>query len=216
MKQINWSDHILNFLAVIIGVTLAFYVSDSADRKRESEELKKILQSFTEELKEDRETYLEYQIPSNEEQSKLIGEVISLIQQKQSDSLAGKIQDALSINSYSPAAVTFNSIVSSGKLDLIADFELRKNISTYYQLLAQEAEARGQIQLEFYMNQILPWIVNETDLLNPDIENLVNDKKLANVLIIYKSFVDNKTDQYRYMTKESEKLLASLNEVIGE
>ena len=80
MKQINWSDHILNFLAVIIGVTLAFYVSDSADKSREKEELRLIVQSFIDELEEDRETYEDYQIPSNEEQSKLIGEVLNFIQ----------------------------------------------------------------------------------------------------------------------------------------
>jgi hypothetical protein len=68
MKQINWSDHILNFLAVIIGVTLAFYVSDNSDRKREKDELEKITRSFISELQDDRETYLEYQIPDNEVQ----------------------------------------------------------------------------------------------------------------------------------------------------
>lgn len=216
MKQINWSDHILNFLAVIIGVTLAFYVSDSADRKRESEELKKITQSFIDELQEDQLTFEDYQIPSNEEQSKLIEEVLYFIQTKNKDSLASKIQDALSINSYSPVGVTFHSIVSSGKLDLFSDFVLRKDISNYYELLSSEAEARGQLQVDFYMDQILPWIVNETDIMNPNMDNLIYDQKLSNILILYKSFIDNKTRHYKEMIKESAQLENKLKELISE
>lgn len=216
MKQINWSDHILNFLAVIIGVTLAFYVSDSADKKRENEELRKVVQSFIDELQDDQETYLEYQIPSNEEQSKLIEEVLYLIKTKNADSLADKIQGALSLNSYNPTGVTFHSIVSSGKLNLFSDFSLREDISVYYQLLSAEAEARGTLQLEFYMDQVVPWIVNETDIMNPSLENLITNKKLSNVLILYKSFIDNKTRHYVYMAKQAEELENSLKKLISE
>jgi hypothetical protein len=216
MKQINWSDHILNFLAVIIGVSMAFYVSDTADRNKQSDELRKITQSFIDELQEDQSTFEDYQIPSNEDQSKLIEEVLYLIQAKNKDSLASKIQDALSINSYSPAGVTFHSIVSSGKLDLFSDFVLRKDISNYYQLLASEAQARAQLQVDFYMDQILPWIVNETDIMNPKMDDVINDHKLSNILILYKSLIDNKTRHYKYMIKECAQLENKLKELISE
>jgi len=216
MKQINWSDHILNFLAVIIGVTLAFYVSDSANRAQQDAELDKIVQSFIDELEEDRETYFDYQIPSNEKQSKLISEAITFIKEKNKDSLAIKLEIALSINSYSPAGITFHSIVSSGKLDLFENFSLRKDIANYYQLLSQEAEARGQLQVDFYMNQILPWIVNETSIMNPDMDEVINDDKLTNILILYKSFIDNKTRHYKYMSKECLTLQEKLKDLLSE
>lgn len=216
MKQINWSDHILNFLAVIIGVTLAFYASDSSDKIKEKHELRKITKSLIDELQEDKETYLDYQIPSNEKQSKLIREVLGLIQLRKTDSLEAKIQEALSINSYNPAGVTFHSVMSSGKLNLFSDFELRENISVYYKLLSQEAEARGRLQLDFYMDQIIPWIVNETDIMSPSVEELIDDRKLTNILILYRSFIDNKTRHYIYMAKEATELENSLKELISE
>lgn len=216
MKQINWSDHILNFLAVIIGVTLAFYVSDNANKSKQDAELENIVQSFIDELEEDKETYLDYQIPSNEEQSKLIGDILALIQEKNVDSLEIKIGKALNLNSYNPAGVTFHSVVSSGKLNLFADFNLREDISIYYQLLAAEAEARGQLQLDFYMDQIVPWVVNNTDILNPSVDELIKDRKLVNLLILYKSFIDNKIRHYVYMAQESEQLGNSLKELISE
>lgn len=216
MKGINWSDHILNFLAVIIGVSMAFYVSDTADKNKESEELENIIQSFIDELQEDRKVYLDYQIPENEQQTKLIWDVLTRIGEKRSDSLPGKIQQSLAINNYSPAGVTFNSLVSSGKLDLLSDFELRKEISTYYQLLSKEAESRGQLQVDFYMDQVLPWIINENDMMNISMSDVMNDTKLSNILILYRSLVDNKTRQYKVIAKESEELEERLKSMYNE
>jgi hypothetical protein len=112
--------------------------------------------------------------------------------------------------------VTFNSIVSSGKLDLLSDFELRKEISTYYQLSAKEAEARGQFQVDFYMDQVLPWIINENDILNLSMEDVMNDKKLSNILVLYRSLIDSKTNQYRVMVKKCEELENKLKSVLDE
>ena len=39
MKSVNWFDHLLNFVAVILGVSLAFYISTRAEKSREKEEL---------------------------------------------------------------------------------------------------------------------------------------------------------------------------------
>jgi hypothetical protein len=35
MKKVDWPNHLLNFIAVILGVFLAFYVSDRAEKRKE-------------------------------------------------------------------------------------------------------------------------------------------------------------------------------------
>ncbi len=200
MKNINWADHLFNFLAVILGVSLAFFVNDNAETKKRQEEYNQVIDSFLEEFRSDLDTYEEYQIPDNKNQLRVISDVLKLINTGQSDSLVEKFSKAISINNYFPSSVTFSSLQSTGKLDLIEDFELRKELSNYHTVLAEEARIRGQIQVDFYMNQLMPWIIKNTDFSNPSVEPL-QDPELKNLLIIYQSFILNKVTHYQFMTK---------------
>ena len=215
MKSINWSDHILNFVAVILGVSLAFFVNDNSERTKRNKEFEEVVQSFLEELKSDRATYIEYQIPDNQDQVRRISEVLLIIENGETDSLSEKFQRAISINNYSPSGVTFSSLTSSGKLDLIKDFQLRKELSNYQTVLSEEARIRGDIQVQFYMNQLMPWLLENIDFTNPSIESL-QDKTLINTLIIYQSLVANKLAHYEYLASRIDSLELKLKNLIPE
>ena len=212
-NKINWADHILNFVAVIVGVSLAFFVNDNSEQKKRKEEYDEAIRSFLEEFEADRSNYVEYQIPSNRNQVDDISDVLLLILNGESDSLAEKFQLAININNYFPSGVTFNSLVSSGKLDLIDDFQLRKELSNYHKVLSEEARMRGELQVEFYMNQLMPWLLKNADFTNPSIESLQN-KNLVNTLIIYQSLVANKVDHYEYLASRIDSLELKLNNLI--
>ena len=76
MKGIDWLTHILNFLAVIAGVFLAFYISDAAEHKKEQKQLSHIINIIIEDLKEDQATFENYQIPINEKQLSAIDRLV--------------------------------------------------------------------------------------------------------------------------------------------
>ncbi|MEM6805558.1 MAG: hypothetical protein AAF696_29445, partial [Bacteroidota bacterium] len=80
MKRINWPDQILNFIGVILGVLLAFYITEIAENSKEKKEIKEFLTSFIGELDADIEAYDGRGISLNEEQSKVINQVIRNIQ----------------------------------------------------------------------------------------------------------------------------------------
>ncbi|MEQ9403532.1 MAG: hypothetical protein RIM99_08105 [Cyclobacteriaceae bacterium] len=216
MKQINWSDHILNFVAVIMGVSMAFYISSSSERQKEKRELTHILTSLIDELQEDRETFDEYQITSNENQSKALGDVLQRLVSGNTDSLELKFSNAITINNYHPFGVTFKSISYSGKLELIDDFELRTEISNYHELMASEAMLRGEAQYNFFMNQLMPWMIKNTSLVNPDVSKLVGNDELINILILYKSMLDNKLRSYYDLSEAAGTLEEKLNHLLSE
>ncbi|MEM7297548.1 MAG: hypothetical protein AAF391_04705 [Bacteroidota bacterium] len=209
MKQVNWADHIFNFLAVIIGVSLAFFVNDNAARTRESTELNVVIKSFLDELKDDSTVFADYQIPDNEEQSLAIQQVIGMLKSGVEDSLEIKFQKAININGYHPSCVTFNSLASSGKLDLIKDFELRKELAEYHTVYAQEAKWRGEFQVDYYSENLLPWLIKNVDFTDDDTSAL-NDRELINLLLIYDGLISNKVRQYKLLTREAGKLRAKL------
>lgn len=206
MKSINWSDHILNFVAVILGVSLAFYVSKRSEQNKEEEEVNQIVTSLIEELADDRENFTDYQIPFQKEQSGIISDVLNQLMTGELDSLNKKVEAAINVNNYQPNDLTFKSITASGKLDLIKDFEIRKTISNYYEVLAVECSHRNKAQTDFFMDKLIPWIISNTSLVDSNSQVLVNNREFINLLIFYKGFIDNKLRHYEVLVRESEAL----------
>ena len=215
MKQINWSDHILNFVAVIIGVSLAFYVNDSSERRQERRELKKILRSINDELEFDISIYEKGQIAKNKNQSLLLQEVVDMLSQGRQDSLTEKFIQSMNYNSYAPRNVTFNSILASGKLDLIEDFELRKRLTIYHEIRVAETDFWVKKQIDFAENRLVPWVMSNTNFVAPDPDDLKN-QEVINMLIVYKSLIDGKLRQYDRLVNEAELLKENLQKYLDE
>jgi len=64
MPPVNWKDHFINFISVILGVTLAFLINSIASSYKQQQEMKLIVLSILEEIQEDIAAYEEYQIPA--------------------------------------------------------------------------------------------------------------------------------------------------------
>ncbi len=209
MKKINWLDHSLNFVAVIVGVSMAFYIGSSAEEAKQKEETRKILSALIQELDKDILTYTDYQIPNNEDQLEIIQNAQRVIQDKSYDSLGFYIQKAFGFRNFAPQNVTFNSIKSSGKIDLITDFDLRLQMATFYESYVQEASFRGQGQVDFNSLHIVPWMIESTDFTNPDISEL-DMVKISNMLILYRSIIVSKLDQYQKVVDKGIELKEAL------
>ena len=216
MKQINWADHILNFLAVIIGVSLAFYISSSAEKNRKNLEVDAAKQSFIDELISDREVFVDYQIPGNEDQLEALQKIVEMSITGEVDSLDEKFDYLLDINNYAVSSTTFNSLASSGKLSLIRDFELRKAIASYHQGTAEEAEYLGTVQTDFFMLQLIPWISKNTSVIDLNPRETIKNTEFVNLVVIYGSLIKNKVEQYHLIVEKSIALEEALKESMNE
>lgn len=214
MKNINWPDHLINFISVILGVFLAFQIGSLAEKSKDRQERKEILLSFIKDLESDMEAYRELQIPANEEQSTMIGKLLGSIMANNSDSMIQQMSIAVNVQNHSPQSATYNSVVSSGKLALIKDFKAKKRISHYYESLNHESIKQGELQVEFFIGQIIPWMVDNTNMMDVDTDEIAEDTQFANRLLIYKSLIDNKTAQYISIAEASEELQVILKELL--
>lgn len=66
MKRIKWLSHVINFVAVILGVLLGFYINEQARSSDEEKERILLINSMINDLTADIKTYQDYQIPVNE------------------------------------------------------------------------------------------------------------------------------------------------------
>jgi hypothetical protein len=64
-RKINWLNHFFNFLAVILGVYLAFYINERAKMNEDKKEAILLMTSLVDDLEQDIKIYQEYQIPVN-------------------------------------------------------------------------------------------------------------------------------------------------------
>ena len=210
MKNITWLNHLLNFLAVILGVFLAFSINSLAERQKQHKELGEITRSLIEDLEVDRQSYEERVIPSNIEQSENLEQVIKDIVDPES---AVQTTANLGIDNYSPSGSTYLSITSSGKINLIGDLEIRKELSYYYDMLAEESKMKGQLQADFFLNELMSWMIDNTTLLDVQTEDLQGNMAIANMMALYKALIDSKVEHYQRLDSTAIQLKQLLSEI---
>lgn len=214
MTKINWSDHLFNFLAVILGVSLAFIISRKSEISKLESEFNQNIAAILEEVESDIYTFESYQIPDNKTKLTLMKEAIQMIAtQTGGDSINAKMMSFFDVNNYAPTNITINSLISSGRLDLISDFELKKKI-LYYQNLAEELIAQGDFQVSFLMDQITPWFIENSPYFMGKlnyIDHYTGDNSDAIMIFsLHTSFVENKIRKYESALENAKELKGML------
>jgi len=200
MQKVDWLDHVINFLSVILGVSLAFFISNQSEHYKLRQEFQHSAEAMLEEVENDIRNFETYQIPDNKEKLEKMNEALQLVSTNSGgDSIAQKLQIFFDINNYSPSNTTIASLISSGKLDLIDDFELKKMILAY-QSFAQELEAQGEFQVDYLMDRIVPWFIENPNFLIGDQAEVLATQRdntdLVFLLTFYNSFLGNKISKY--------------------
>ncbi|MEO9871679.1 hypothetical protein [Ekhidna sp.] len=214
MKKINWADHLMGFFSVILGVSLAFIISNESERAKEKKDFQLNVVAILEEVESDIHTFESYQIPDNKEKLALMQEAIQLLTLKKGgDSLSEKMAVFFDINNYAPTNITINSLISSGKLDLISDFELKKKILSY-QNSSEELVAQGDFQVSFLMDQVIPWFVSKSEYFTGEksIGEQGGDENSDAIMIfsLYTAFIQSKVSKYEAALEDAKELESML------
>ena len=210
----NYINHLLNFLAVILGVFLAFYISDKAEINQDKKESRMLLESLANEINNDIETYTNYQIPDNENHIENLDKLIVALAEKNIEKINEQLPAIFNLNNYRASASTYSSIKASGKLKLIENFDLRRSISVFYEGVATESKIKGEFQVDFFKTELLPWAISNMDLMEMRLLDDYDKIILKNKIIIYKSLILQKVDSYKMIVEESVKLKAKIDSVL--
>jgi len=214
-KKSNFYNHLFNFLGIIIGVYLAFYLNDRANLKQEKNESIELMKSLIIDLEDDMKTYEDYQIPENIKHQKNIIKLINFLTQNNIDSINYYMPTVFQVENFAPTTSTYNSLTSSGKLSLIKSFAVRKNLSDFYEGTAKESSRKGEFQVEFFTNELLSWVIENVDIENMRLlkgnENIV----FKNKLIIYESLIAQKVESYEMIVERSKELKFQIETAIN-
>jgi len=197
----NWKDHLLNFVAVILGVSLAFVITARSEQAKVEREFSLSAKAILDEVNDDIRTFEEYQIPDNKEKLKQMQIGVDLLSKGiASDSLRPYMMSFFDINNYAPTNIYLSSLISSGKLDLINDFTLKSMLLNYHNF-SDELLAQGDFQVDYLMDRILPWYIDHPEFLTDQFYDgrEIDETDVLEASIIftfYLSFVDGKIAKY--------------------
>ena len=212
--KLNWLNHVFNFLAVILGVYLAFYMNERSAENRDNEERIQLMQSLVSDLTEDIQTYEDYQIPFNVQQQKHVGQLLDMLVKDSLDGIGDALTLVFQVENYTPTTSTYGSMKSSGNLKLINDLSLQKSLSDYYEGTVGESVSKGEFQADYFTNELLTWLTKNVDLVDMSLLKADDLIVLRNKLIIYESLIGQKVRSYEMIVQESKKLKEDIDLIL--
>lgn len=215
MKKINWLDHIANLLVVILGISIAFYLESYKEEKTNAAYEKKYLQSLIKDLETDVEA-----LDTLGYVNKMIANALVKLSNASVDPTASRDSIAsfmLGIQynpPFSPQKTTYESMKSSGQLELISDFELRNQIVEIYEQYYWGTSEYDISLLNHITDFVKPFYMNQVYYIGP---NTINDDFLEsnvfrNIIYSYKYLFQAKMDFYDQVKIQTDSILLKVKE----
>ncbi|MBX2962991.1 MAG: hypothetical protein KF687_10805 [Cyclobacteriaceae bacterium] len=132
-ERIQWRNQIINFIAIVVGVYVAFYLTNQKLENDKGALEQQYIQSMLEDLKTDEQQLTE----STDTLLYYRNMLASLTKHIYSgeipvDSLSEMIQALYVYLPFIPRNNTYQTLVASGSIDIIKDFTLRQQIVELY------------------------------------------------------------------------------------
>jgi len=210
MKDIKWLNHIIELVIVIVGISIAFSINKYSENRKELKREVLFLESFRDEINDDipkLDTVIIKISLIKESLEKLINVIKE--EDKNNDSLKEYINSGIyTIYSHTPKTTTFESLQSSGKLDIIQNFELRKEIINYNGLIEDlefitdwDFKHHNEESLEY-----LPYFISTSN------QDLLNDSKLFALAQIRLFLIETSISRYKEVKEKASELKILLEE----
>jgi hypothetical protein len=197
---LNWTVHIVDLIVVIIGVTIAFAVTNGAENRKGQKEKVVILNAMLSEIEKDMDVFESHQIPVNEKQVAHIARLIYIMDEPDAstDSIQYYFQHGIfPFSNWKITNITFESMKSSGKIDLIYSQELKNSIAQLY--TSRLVQSNFIIELSMNINMdFIDYLTEKIDFANPDTYlEVIRERKFKNLLTRWKNINVAKVKEFK-------------------
>jgi hypothetical protein len=209
-SKIKWKEYLIELLVVIIGITIAFGIENyAANQKQRSEELLH-LKGIVDDLETDLRIFEEF-MGYNETTLKYVQRLNSLILNRQvnHDSLNFLLIRAGWISNYEPRNISYNSLRTSGGLDKLRSFELRKQIVYHYEHKMKNVYFQNEIHSNYLHEYITPIQLKYSDFTSREGVNrdFFQQRENKNVFAGLEGQLSNKVDNYQEAVEDTREIL---------
>jgi hypothetical protein len=137
VKAQNWTAVVLDFVIVVVGILIAFQITNWNERRSEKARATAYLERLDDDLASDIDKYQRRGVKFFEEVSNYGFAALNYADRDDSGGasywkLLVAFFQASQIDSFELAHPTYDEMTSAGEIGLIGDVELRKSLSRYY------------------------------------------------------------------------------------
>lgn len=210
--KINWKNHFVELVVVVIGITIAFMLEnwqqDNADKELEQ----KYLNSLKSDLLSDNKL-LDSTVASVEKQISKLRDFITeiktgtVVKQK-----AEKIIPQVLISyGFAPKLATYQSITNSGNLNIITDYKLIESLASYYNSY-DEISIKEKGLYDYQLKFVLPYVYENVDFLSGKMVNksAINGFEFKNIVTGYYTLVGQNLEAYKNYQLANKELLENI------
>ena len=210
-SKISWTNHFIELLIVIIGVSIAFWLNNMANKSKENQQEITYLTDIKNDLKKD-SLKLAFAIRFNNEKSKKLEHAFQLIKEKAPiDSVLIYVIEIGNYNFFSPDNFTLTSLLQSGDLTLIKSEEIKKEILRLVKIY-ETIDFMQKNFLQALDENYFPMMLTKVDMvefkaLDPEFFYNIEIKN-------YCAFTLNETSQHIGTYKNAQSQVARLTQLI--
>ncbi|WP_435579391.1 hypothetical protein [Gilvibacter sp.] len=162
-KKIDWLNHGLEFVVVIVGILLAFQLDSCRQEKQNELLVDQHMENLISECKLNLEM-VDLAITKGENSRKNLNKLLGFIaMEKEWDSINALSMEQLDFVSVYLKRNAYESLIQSGDVRFIKDFELKNDIINLYEYF-RWTDAYDEINLEVFSSYYLPYVMSEFDL----------------------------------------------------
>jgi hypothetical protein len=165
----SWLKLFLELIAVFVGITAGFFVNSYGEKRANLELEHKYLTSISTNLKTD-SIEINSLIEDSQNNVDISMRAVSTMQTEELtlDTALAVIQVMAAYNNLNLEDATYKSIVGSGYLGLIMDFETREQIVKYYSFL-KDIQLAEEVYNNYITDYVLPFVFKNLDILSAEI-----------------------------------------------
>lgn len=209
-RKIDWLNHGLEFLVVIVGILLAFQLDSCKEDRRNQKLLDQHLTNLIEECQFNLKM-VDLAIVQGESSQQNINQLIGLIiEQKQWDTINRLSMDQLDFKGVYFKTNAYESLIQSGDVRLIKDFDLKNDIINLYEYF-RWAESYDNVNGEVFTGYFLPYVMSEFDLfqLQTSDPEVYTNRRFKNALGTMNYQYEGRLEKYKETKEQIEKFLAN-------
>ncbi|MFT5628522.1 MAG: hypothetical protein ACJA1H_001051, partial [Glaciecola sp.] len=133
MAKVTWKYTLREIIIVIIGISIAFSLNKCADNINDKKLRKEYLTNLKNDVEADK-LQLEKNVTAINQKLKTCAEIIPVLNSNQNPDmrLMNNVFAILKYENFSPKNITYKTLINSGDLKLIDDFQLKTAIQQHY------------------------------------------------------------------------------------
>jgi len=214
MKKINWQYTLGEILIVIIGISIAFSMNKCAENSKNKTQRNQYLTSIKNDVMADK-AVLEENVIGLESKIKIADEILPKLNTAAPDKMkvVGKIFEIVNLIDFTPKDNTYQTLINSGDLKLIDDFELKTAMEkhySYYEIMQKSYSRLENIQKEYVANYFI--YNTEFDDFRLQKFGFKDEKLLKNIIMSMRGSFELKLKATKRGVESCDELLNLLNQ----